>query len=91
MTILKIGKIFSFSPECWRLLAHVEFDVIGTEVSRVNGVICFTEVEVDGDLEAFFRDDFLEFVEGSSAGHAVLNGNRTIIKNVDEFFPDLRA
>ena len=89
--MLKIGKTFSFSPEFRGLLAHVELDVIGTEISGVNGVICLTEVEIDGDLEAFFGDDFLEFVEGSSAGHAILNGNRTVIKNVDEFFPDLRA
>ena len=74
-----------------RLLAHVELYVIGTEVSSVNGVICFAEMEVDGDLKAFFGDDLLEFVEGSFTGHPVLNGNGTVIKNVDEFFPDLRS
>jgi hypothetical protein len=73
------------------VFAGVEVDVFFGEVAGVDDVFGGAEVEVDGDGEAGFFDDFFELGDGSAGGEAAFAGDEAAEVDVDEFLAEASA
>ncbi len=73
------------------VFAGVEVDVFFGEVAGVDDVFGGAEVEVDGDGEAGFFDDFFELGDGGAGGEAAFAGDEAAEVDVDEFLAEASA